>query len=468
MTTQADLLDGAPALFGDGTEGKALTAPPADDVADGVMIALYPDEATAAKLAALGVTPAAELHVTVAYAGKTDAVELDPLLYAADAVTDRQPVSGQVSGIARFTGGADGDVLVALVDSADLERLRRDLVDALADQQVTLPADHGYTAHCTLGYLDPGDSMPVDRIDAFPVTFGALSVVYGSDRTDIPFGAEDAPPADGLAADTAAPTPTPTTAPLPAETKIHGGSQTPTGGAMTVPALSAATPPTPPEYTKPHPYVRDPQSGAGNCVCGATQGDPIHIEAKAAFKGAAAPFGKGGFGGGKGKDAGPQMATGAFVQLGGKKGRVDMVVTSGTVPDAKSSGGQPVEGSKDSPAARVVLYEATGAGTWKATKNKVASSIAKLKRIPPLRTRQGKSLEEDLAGLILDHDVYSGVQAPAAGTLRTVYERGAASWPGETKTLLTAQQWGLGRAEAFLATVAGDRPDGYVGDDDLL
>lgn len=424
---------------------KAFRGAPGD-VADGVMIAMYPPPDVADALAVPGGLPAAELHVTVAYPGSLDTVpDVNPLLMAADMITNRGPITAQIAGHARFTGG-DGDVLVALVDSPDVEDLRRDLVDALSAQGVDLDRTHGYTAHITLGYCDPDDTLPLDRLEPMTVTFDALSVVHGEDRQDVPFGeADGAQPAvpGGLAA-------------IAAEGKDIGG------GAAVVPALGKS------EYTKPHRYRRDPQSGAGNCECGAAKGDKLHVETKGAFKGAAAPFGKGGIGGGKGDDAGPKMATGAFVSLGGKKGRVDMVVSSGTVPGAKSPKGEPVEGDKDSPAARVVLYEASGAGTWKATGKKVAAKVGTLKRIPPLRTREGKSLAESIAGMIVDFTEDVETAPPSADVLRTVYERGAQSWPGETKTLLSREQWGLGRAEAFLATVAGDRPTGYVGDDDLL
>lgn len=428
-------------------ESKALRGLDSNDVSDGVMLALYPDPETAKALAVDGGSPVEELHVTVCYPGKVADVELEPLLYAADMIANREPITATIGGHGRFTGGEDGDVLVALVDSPALEDLRRDVLDALAAQGVPVVRNHGYTPHVTLAYLDPDDASPVDRLDPVTVTFTGLAVVYGEDRTDVPFSAAPAP-TSGLAA-------------MVTGAKMYGGSQTPTGGAVTVPALGAT------ETEEPHAFKPDPNTR--RCAtCGGLRGNVQHTEEKAAFKGAAAPFGKGGIGGGKGDDAGPKLATGAFVALGGKKGRVDMVVTSGTVPGAKSKSDEPVEGSKDSPAARVVLYEASGAGTWKSTGKKVAAKVATLKRIPPLRTREGKSLEENLAGMVIDFTEDGAGVTPSAATLRTVYQRGAASWPGEAKTLLTAEQWGLGRAEAFLATVAGARPEGYVGDDDLL
>jgi 2'-5' RNA ligase len=454
--------DGRGKLFGGFIETKRFHGPPEKDSRTGVMIALYPDEATAGELAVKDGSPPDELHVTVAYLGKTDQVDQDAAMAAAQAVLGRAPVVGEFSGHARFTGGEDGDVLVSLFDSADLEQLRRDLVDALVANGVELRRDHGYTPHMTLGYLEPDDKAPVNRIDAQPVTFGGLAVVYGPDRTDLPFfdpptveeadaGAEmDAWDAELQAMENA---------PAMAEVKIG----TP---AISQPALGTVGTV---DYGKPHSYVRDPQSGAGNCKCGRAESDELHhYEAKgAAFAGAAAPFGKGGDAKDKDGDSGPKVSTGAFVSVGGKKGKVDLVVTSGVVPGAKSAKGVPFDGSKEAPAARVVIYEAAGNGTWKSTGTKVAAAVSSLKRIPPLRTRESKSLAEALAGMVVDYaDI--GTAPPSVDVLETAYQRGVASWPGESKTALTAEQWGLGRTEALLSTMAGARPAGYVGDDDLI
>ncbi len=379
-------------------ETKALTGPPADDVADGVMIALYPDPATAEALALPGGSPVAELHVTVAYLGKTAEVDRDTVVALCREVAERSPITGRFSGHARFTGAGDGDALVALFDSPALEDLRRDVRDLLESVGIELPGDHGYTAHCTLGYLAPTDAMPMARLEPRPATFTALAAVYGPERVAVPF----------IGAITATPEP----AAVPEVLEVKG------------------------------------------------KGKP--------FAGAATPFGKGGIGGGKGPDAGPKLSTGAFVSLGKRKGRVDLVVTNGTVPGAKLPSGEEVTGTAKSPAARVVEYEAAGNGTWKSTGKKFASAVAKLKRIPPLRTRETKSLEEALAWACLAHLDEDTVAQPDVATLRRVYSRGVKSYPGGEATTLSAQQWALGRVDAFASTCAGLRPRGYHGDDDLL
>lgn len=157
------------------------------DHSDGTMLALFLPLALAAELAVPGGLPTTEMHVTVAYTGHTDEVDPDALLAAALDVIRRPALNAVVSGHARFTGTGDGDALVALVDSPALERLRRDVVDALTAHEVALPSDHGYCAHTTLAYLDPDEPSPVDRIPPHPVRFPTLSVVHGTTRTDLPF-----------------------------------------------------------------------------------------------------------------------------------------------------------------------------------------------------------------------------------------------------------------------------------------
>lgn len=161
------------------------------DNSGGAMLALYPDEQTAAALHVPGGTPLAELHVTVAYLGKARTVNPVALRLAANAVQGRPPIRATISGHARFTGHPDGDIIVALVDSPDLDDLYRDVVDALRREGVDYLPKHGYTAHCTLQYLPTDKPSPVDRIEAFPVTFSAISVVHGGTRHDLPFTGEE-------------------------------------------------------------------------------------------------------------------------------------------------------------------------------------------------------------------------------------------------------------------------------------
>ncbi|NUP39518.1 MAG: 2'-5' RNA ligase family protein [Streptomyces sp.] len=164
------------------------------DYSDGCMIALYPTAELAQELAVEGGLPPEEMHVTVAYCGDAAGIDGDILREVTTELAERQPITAQLAGLARFTGG-DKDVIVALVDSADLEDLRRDTLDALHERGIQLPRDHGYTAHLTITYLDVGDPSPMERLDARPVGFTALSAVHGTDRTDSPLEHPMAAPA---------------------------------------------------------------------------------------------------------------------------------------------------------------------------------------------------------------------------------------------------------------------------------
>ena len=44
-----------------------------------------------------------------------------------------------------------------------------------------------------------------------------------------------------------------------------------------VPGWEGTVGPFPPDYASPHGYARDVHSGAGNCVCGASPGDSVHV-----------------------------------------------------------------------------------------------------------------------------------------------------------------------------------------------
>lgn len=155
------------------------------DYSDGCMIALYPPPEIAERLAIDGGLPPDEMHVTVAYLGDADDVDADQFREVVEGLAARKPIKAQISGLARFTGG-DKDVIVALIDSADLEDLRRDTLGALADRGIVIPRDHGYCAHMTVTYIDADEPSPLDRLEAARVELAALAAVHGADRTDTP------------------------------------------------------------------------------------------------------------------------------------------------------------------------------------------------------------------------------------------------------------------------------------------
>jgi hypothetical protein len=185
------------------------------------------------------------------------------------------------------------------------------------------------------------------------------------------------------------------------------------------------------------------------------------------LKKGANPFAKGN--GGKGPDTGDgarkeTIAAGAFVSGPFGKGKVEVVVTSGTVPGVDTD----VEGTKAEPAVRVRVYEADG-DDWKATERRVAAKVGKLKTIPPLGAAKfGK--KSGAAGLVLLTAQAAQLpddQRPEAKAIRTAYQRGLNAYP-EGKAAISREEWALQRAEAFVQLCQGVGTQGYVGDDDLL
>lgn len=144
------------------------------------------------------------------------------------------------------------------------------------------------------------------------------------------------------------------------------------------------------------------------------------------------------------------------------RGRVDLVVTKGAVPGF--TGASCTVGV---PAARVVLYHRSG-GQWVPTGTKVAVPAADLTVSHTLLPRP--VLDDPaaaLVGMVTDHEA-AGLAPVPGDAVRVVYDRGVKAWPGAHVTVLTAQQWGLARAAAFLDVAAGKPRPGYVGDRDLL
>lgn len=168
----------------------------------------------------------------------------------------------------------------------------------------------------------------------------------------------------------------------------------------------------------------------------------------------------------------PPISTGTFVSWSGGKGRVDQVVTNGKVSGIEDD----VEGTAKSPACRVVVWEKDGDG-YKATGKKIGAMAKTLKRIPPLRSGKKSAPTTSatrLVEMIADHEQRIeeqglGDAARVLGSsVKAVYDRGIAAWPGVLHTGLTREQWGQVRVKAFLDVAAGSPVEGYTRDLGLL
>jgi 2'-5' RNA ligase len=193
-------------------EGKAhvydqsdTTAPDKDQVdpsddpkLTGVMVALFPDPDAAKKIMVRGGDDPEQLHVTLAYLGKTTDQAGDGLTLEAatskivaavqSAAATYQPLSGTVGGVGKFPDQGEGVPVFALVDVVGLGAVREAVVDALEAGGLPVKTDHGFTPHMTLGYNLDLDLIPDS--EPVPVDFTHLVIAVGGTHTRIPLGTD--------------------------------------------------------------------------------------------------------------------------------------------------------------------------------------------------------------------------------------------------------------------------------------
>lgn len=150
----------------------------------GVWLGFMLEPGAAALLAPAGGEDPTDLHVTLAYFPGMMANEaLQKLLGALAALTlETVPVQAVIGGVARFAASETSDnqeVLVALVDSADLEQLRARVCTLIDTLGMSVSTTHGYTPHITLHYAAPGTLETLPALTAMPLTLGTLSVKQG-------------------------------------------------------------------------------------------------------------------------------------------------------------------------------------------------------------------------------------------------------------------------------------------------
>jgi 2'-5' RNA ligase len=164
----------------------------AERVHTGLLVALWLEPQAAAELALAGGEAAEDLHVTLCYCPKVDDELTASRAIAAveRTVNWRSGVEGRVGGYGRFLATESSDaqaVFFASVDVPGLADLRAVVESALYEAQCPPSAEHGYTPHITLAYLDPGADNPVDRLPATELKFRSATIMVGDRRVDIPF-----------------------------------------------------------------------------------------------------------------------------------------------------------------------------------------------------------------------------------------------------------------------------------------
>jgi len=172
---------------------------------NGVMVALMLPDQTAAHLQALGrgvglsesdLLPADEMHVTLAYLGTID--EVNRHFGASDEesvssalerfATGWRPIKGSLNGFGRFFEGGSADCLYLNFDSPVLPQFRQALIAFLKSEDFPLTETHGYSPHSTLAYVSKDTPTPPLPLHPIEVTFTSMTLAWGGEYYDIPFG----------------------------------------------------------------------------------------------------------------------------------------------------------------------------------------------------------------------------------------------------------------------------------------
>lgn len=130
------------------------------------------------------ITPAKEMHLTLAILGKTadlDVTEEDVMQALGDFAQGEFSLRGTISGIGLFTNNDDSAVnpLYASFDCPDLPAFRQALVDHLAEKGIATNADHGFTPHITLAYLPADQPIPDIQLPELQLVFDQLTLAWG-------------------------------------------------------------------------------------------------------------------------------------------------------------------------------------------------------------------------------------------------------------------------------------------------
>lgn len=161
------------------------------------------NDVLAERLAVPGGLSVEDLHLTLVYLGDPANYDLDLIAAAIkifSATHCYEPVKGRIGGLGRFIGEGNEDIIVALVDSQELEWFRDRLCDCLCEVGAwNNPGGHGYIPHITLAYVDRSQASPPPFPEPMPFEINSITVAAGPARATFDFPeyeaqAEDASP----------------------------------------------------------------------------------------------------------------------------------------------------------------------------------------------------------------------------------------------------------------------------------
>lgn len=140
------------------------------------------------------ITPADEMHITLAYFGDADTVNcsretLTALVRAFAA--EHSPINGTVGGVGRFAKvDADGrSAFYASFDSPMLSRLQNDLAELLDGAGVSTDKTHGFTSHITLAYAKADFDLAQLQMPQAQITFDAVTLAWAGEWEAFALGA---------------------------------------------------------------------------------------------------------------------------------------------------------------------------------------------------------------------------------------------------------------------------------------
>jgi broad specificity phosphatase PhoE len=174
-------------------DDRAHNADEINKAGSGVMVAFMLDAATADKLKVPGGEDPKDMHVTLAYLGKLDTLDMSTLPGLEQAIKSyaamHAPVTGTIDGPIRFSAKpqTEGrDVCVAALCNVGIQEFRAGLVDAIKGAGVEVPRVFDYRPHVCIKYIPTDADMPVQRIAPMPVTFNAITLSVGGARKTYP------------------------------------------------------------------------------------------------------------------------------------------------------------------------------------------------------------------------------------------------------------------------------------------
>lgn len=129
--------------------------------------------------------PAKNLHITLLYVGKADALQdkRELIETALETISKKfSPIKGKVQGVGCFSGDGETKPFYASYDSPELPEIRQELVNVMESLGIELDKTHGFTPHITLAYLDKDSELPSVNIPDTPIDFSHFTLAWAGNK----------------------------------------------------------------------------------------------------------------------------------------------------------------------------------------------------------------------------------------------------------------------------------------------